>query len=292
MWFIVAFVLLALSIHVVAEASEHDSDNILARFGRELVSIGGGQQGEEQLRRRFAILVSALSQPLAARVGYAGLGLSVYVIVLITVLSAIKGLMWLATEVGRLELSSQGAKLIDQGGIIGVCIIGLGIIGLSFGTWRALAVAATDRRVSDQLRKDVGSKDSPLGRLLVVSEKYRNADEETIERKLSEAVLKEIPTLTKGVLFVRVVSVVAPAMGLLGTVTGMLQTFHVVALYGAGDPKLLAESVTGALVTTVLGLVVAIPMLLIHFFLKQHIQNIVHALQFKTATILENRLAP
>ena len=92
----------------------------------------------------------------------------------------------------------------------------------------------------------------------------KNADTETIELKLSEAALKEMPRLTKGLLFIKVISVVAPLMGLLGTVTGMIKTFQVITLYGAGDPKMMAGGISQALMTTVLGLVVAIPMVLLH----------------------------
>ena len=100
--------------------------------------------------------------------------------------------------------------------------------------------------------------------MLAAYESNQQADTETVELKLSEAALKEMPGLTKGLLFIKVVSVVAPLMGLLGTVTGMIQTFQVITLYGAGDPKMMAGGISQALMTTVLGLVVAIPMVLIH----------------------------
>ena len=108
------------------------------------------------------------------------------------------------------------------------------------------------------------STDNPLGRVLAAYESNRRLTLRTVELKLSEAALKEMPGLTKGLLFIKVVSVVAPLMGLLGTVTGMIKTFQVITLYGAGDPKMMAGGISQALMTTVLGLVVAIPMVLIH----------------------------
>ncbi|MBT8078918.1 MAG: MotA/TolQ/ExbB proton channel family protein, partial [Gammaproteobacteria bacterium] len=116
---------------------------------------------------------------------------------------------------------------VNQGGIVGYCIIGLGIIGLLIAIWRWIALSADGRKVAAQLKRDSASTDNPLGRVLAAYESNQNADTETIELKLSEAALKEMPSLTKGLLFIKVISVVAPLMGLLGTVTGMIKTFQV-----------------------------------------------------------------
>jgi biopolymer transport protein ExbB len=169
---------------------------------------------------------------------------------------------------------------INQGGIVGYCIIALGIIGLLIAVWRWIGLSTASRKVSAQLKSDTANTDNPLGRVLAAYESNRNADTETIELKLSEAALKEMPGLTKGLLFIKVVSVVAPLMGLLGTVTGMIQTFQVITLYGAGDPKMMAGGISQALMTTVLGLVVAIPMVLIHTLVSgqsRKIVNIIHS---------------
>ena len=95
-----------------------------------------------------------------------------------------------------------------------------------------------------------------------------------------------MPGLTKGLLFIKVVSVVAPLMGLLGTVTGMIKTFQVITLYGAGDPKLMAGGISQALMTTVLGLVVAIPMVLIHTLVSGQSRKIVNILNSQSAGIV------
>ena len=169
---------------------------------------------------------------------------------------------------------------VNQGGIVGYCIIGLGIVGLLIAIWRWIGLSSDGRKVAAQLKKSSASTDNPLGRVLAAYEANANADTETIELKLSEAALKEMPELTKGLLFIKVISVVAPLMGLLGTVTGMIKTFQVITLYGAGDPKMMAGGISQALMTTVLGLVVAIPMVLIHTLVSgqsRKIINIIHS---------------
>jgi len=175
---------------------------------------------------------------------------------------------------------------VNQGGIVGYCIIALGIIGLLIAIWRWIALSSDGRKVTAQLKRDTASTDNPLGRVLAAYESNRNADTETVELKLSEAALKEMPALTKGLLFIKVISVVAPLMGLLGTVTGMIKTFQVITLYGAGDPKMMAGGISQALMTTVLGLVVAIPMVLIHTLVSGQSRKIVNIIHSQSAGII------
>ena len=175
---------------------------------------------------------------------------------------------------------------VDQGGIVGYCIIALGLFGLLIAIWRWLGLSSDSRKVSAQLKKDSAGTDNPLGRVLAAYESNKAADTETIELKLSEAALKEMPGLTKGLLFIKVISVVAPLMGLLGTVTGMIKTFQVITLYGAGDPKMMAGGISQALVTTVLGLVVAIPMVLLHTVVSGQSRKIVNIIQSQSAGLI------
>ncbi|NNE35738.1 MAG: energy transducer TonB [Rhodothermales bacterium] len=175
---------------------------------------------------------------------------------------------------------------IEQGGIVGYCIIALGIIGLIIALLRWVALSNDSRKVTAQLKRDTASTDNPLGRVLAAYESNKGADTDTIELKLSEAALKEMPGLTKGLLFIKVVSAVAPLMGLLGTVTGMIKTFQVITLYGAGDPKMMAGGISQALMTTVLGLVVAIPMVLLHTVVSGQSRKIVNILQSQSAGLV------
>ena len=187
---------------------------------------------------------------------------------------------------GLLVQSKTIRDRIEDGGIVGYCIIVLGIIGLLIAIVRWLGLSSASRKVAAQLKRDSASTDNPLGRVLAAYESNRNADTETIELKLSEAALKEMPGLTKGLLFIKVISVVAPLMGLLGTVTGMIQTFQVITLYGAGDPKLMAGGISQALMTTVLGLVVAIPMVLLHTVVSGQSRKIINILQSQSAGLV------
>jgi len=178
------------------------------------------------------------------------------------------------------------SERINQGGIVGYCIISLGLIGLLIAIWRWIALSNDARRVTAQLKRDSANTDNPLGRVLAAYEANSKADTETVELKLSEAALKEMPSLTKGLLFIKVISVVAPLMGLLGTVTGMIKTFQVITLYGAGDPKMMAGGISQALMTTVLGLVVAIPMVLIHTVVSGQSRKIINILNSQSAGII------
>ncbi len=176
---------------------------------------------------------------------------------------------------------------IDQGGVVGYCIIGLGILGLLIAVFLFFSLTAASSKVSSQLKNTSNpNTNNPLGRVLATYDANRGVDTETVELKLSEAVLKETPALTRGLLFLKVIAAVAPLAGLLGTVTGMIKTFQVITLYGAGDPKLMAGGISQALMTTVLGLVVAIPMILLHTYLNGRSRRVLSILQEQSAGMI------
>lgn len=154
---------------------------------------------------------------------------------------------------------------IKEGKIVGYIIIVLGCIAMLIAVLKIIFIRITESKVNKQAKntqKPVNS--NPLGRVLTVFFNNPQSDPESMELKLSEAVLKETPRLHSWLLFVKIIAVVAPLLGLLGTVTGMIQTFQSITLYGAGDPQLMAGGISQALVTTVLGLLVAIPVVLLH----------------------------
>ncbi len=175
---------------------------------------------------------------------------------------------------------------IQQGGLVGYLIIALGIIGLLIALERMVVLGIASRKVTAQLNSDTPSQDNALGRVLSVHDANKSADTETLELKLSEAIFKETPALNRALLFLKIISVVAPLMGLLGTVTGMINTFQAITLYGTGDPKLMAGGISQALVTTVLGLTVAIPMVLLHTLVSGRSRRIVQVLQEQSAGII------
>jgi biopolymer transport protein ExbB len=175
---------------------------------------------------------------------------------------------------------------IAQGAEIGYMIIALGILGLLLAIERLITLTILSRKVSAQLKSTEPKTNNPLGRVLKVYADNKQTDVETLELKLSEAIMKETPKLQRFLLFLKIISVVAPLMGLLGTVTGMIQTFQAITLFGTGDPTLMAGGISQALVTTVLGLVVAIPMVLLHTLVSGRSRRIINILQEQSAGIV------
>jgi len=175
---------------------------------------------------------------------------------------------------------------IDQGGLIGYLIIALGILALLIALERVIVLGIAGRKVQSQLKSEKANSNNPLGRVLIATEKFRGADLETLDLKMGEAILQEVPKLTRALLFLKIIAVVAPLMGLLGTVTGMINTFQAITLYGTGDPKLMAGGISQALVTTVLGLSVAIPTVLLHTLVSGRSKRIIHVLEEQSAGII------
>jgi biopolymer transport protein ExbB len=178
---------------------------------------------------------------------------------------------------------------IQQGQIVGYTIIVLGLIGLLVALWRLLSLSTTAAKVSGQAKNVDKAGDNPLGRVIKVAHDNPDADVEALELKLGEAILKETPKFTSMLPFLKIISVVAPLLGLLGTVTGMIITFQAITLYGAGDPKLMAGGISTALVTTVLGLVVAIPMVFLHTLVQSRAKRLTQILQEEAAGMLSER---
>ena len=176
-----------------------------------------------------------------------------------------------------------------QGGYVGYTITAVGIFGFLLAIWRMIVLTGVGARVSKQLKSDKAMENNPLGRVLKIHEDNPTMDTETLELKLSEGVLKETPKLENGLTLLKIIAAVAPLMGLLGTVTGMIITFQAITLYGAGDPKLMAGGISTALVTTVLGLVVAIPMVFLHTLVQSRARRLTQILQEEAAGMLSER---
>ena len=153
---------------------------------------------------------------------------------------------------------------IGYGGSIGYAIIILGSLTFLFGLVRLGYVTTVSRKVSAQKTASTADEGNPLGRVLKIYSDNKQLDTETLELKLEEQVLKESAKIESFLWLIKVVSAVAPLMGLLGTVTGMINTFQIITLFGTGDPKMMASGISEALVTTMLGLLTAIPLVLMH----------------------------
>ncbi len=178
------------------------------------------------------------------------------------------------------------AERFNQGGTIGRLIALLGAFALALALWRLSVLSITNSKVQAQLKRDSADENNPLGRVLMVHEKHPGMDIETLELKLSEAVLKEVPRIEFGLNLLKIISAVAPLMGLLGTVTGMIITFQAITIFGAGDPKAMAGGISAALVTTVLGLLVAIPTVLLHTVAAGQARKIIHVLDEQSTGII------
>lgn len=173
-----------------------------------------------------------------------------------------------------------------QGGYVGYAITALGVVAILIAIWRIAVLMGVSGRVNAQLKADKANPNNPLGRVLAVHEENPSMDTETLELKLNEAVLKEIPGLEAYQGALKIIAAVAPLMGLLGTVTGMIMTFQAITIFGAGDPKAMAGGISSALITTVLGLLVAIPTVLLHTMVASRSKRIIHILEEQSTGII------
>ncbi len=178
----------------------------------------------------------------------------------------------------------------EEGGIVGYVIMVLGAIALLIAVLRFLILMGVESSVKKQARDmKRPSLKNPLGRVLKVYQDNPKSDPESLELKLGEAMLKESPKINSWVMFIKIIAVVAPLLGLLGTVTGMIQTFQAITLFGAGDPQTMAGGISQALVTTVLGLVVAIPTVFAHWLVSNKAKNIEGILEEQAAGLIAQK---
>ena len=177
-------------------------------------------------------------------------------------------------------------RVKEDGGPVGYVIIGIGVFGLLLCLWKAFALYSMGSRISRQMKTGEVDRMNPLGRVLTVYSENPEADTETLELKLDEAILRETAPIETGLSFIKVLYVVAPLLGLLGTVVGMIATFQMITLFGTGDPRMMAGGISTALVTTVLGLVVAIPLTLLHSFLQSKARALIQVLEEQAAGMI------
>ena len=178
------------------------------------------------------------------------------------------------------------AERINQGGLVGYFIIFIGLLGLALSLWRLLILRQDGQAINQQLTTDIVSQDNALGRILSVHNEHDAMDTESLELKIDEAILKEVPKLEKYHSIIKVFAAVAPLLGLLGTVVGMIVTFQALTLFGTGDPKLMAGGISQALVTTMLGLIVAIPLVFLHSVLTSWSGTLIEVLEEQSAGLI------
>jgi len=190
---------------------------------------------------------------------------------------------------GLLAALINAPTLVERwhfGGIVGYVITAVFAFAIVLAAWRFVVLFGMSNAVRAQLKVDTVDDSNPLGRVLKVAADNPGLDAESLELKLHEAVLKERPGIESGLNLLKIIAMVAPLLGLLGTVTGMIITFQMITLFGAGDPKAMAGGISQALITTVLGLVVAIPTVLLHTLVNGRAQGILHVLEEQSAGIV------
>ncbi len=189
-----------------------------------------------------------------------------------------------------INFPTAAEQVRDNSGVIGFAIIGVGAIAVFIALIRSFILTIVAARVNAQIKNaDKPSKNNPLGRVLLVAEANPNVDTETLELKLGEAILQETPALERFLTLIKICSTIAPLMGLLGTVTGMIQVFQQITVYGAGDPTIMAGGISMALMTTVEGIVAAIPAILMHAWVKGKADNIIHIMEEQATGIIARK---
>ncbi|GAA4891788.1 MotA/TolQ/ExbB proton channel family protein [Ferrimonas pelagia] len=188
-----------------------------------------------------------------------------------------------------LQVYTQKASLeeqFEQGGVVGKIIAGLLVFGLLISLWKIFSLTIVSAKIRSQVKSFDNPGKNPLGRILQVYHDSKGVDVETLELKLDEAILRETPKIESGVNIIKVLAAIAPMLGLLGTVTGMIATFQDITLFGTSDPKIMAGGISMALVTTVLGLVAALPLLLMHALVAGRAKSVVDIIEEQSAGII------
>jgi len=180
---------------------------------------------------------------------------------------------------------------VNQGGIVGYIILVLGGLGLLFALFKMIVLNILSIKIKSQMKNldDIKTNNS-LGKIADIF--YKNIDKSIndLEIKIGEAILKETNSIKKGQSFVKLLAAVTPLLGLLGTVTGMIATFQAITLFGTGDPKLMAGGISTALITTVLGLVTAIPLLFAYTYISSKAEELVSILEEQSIGLLAKTL--
>jgi biopolymer transport protein ExbB len=282
----------------LALQTEMTESGKVSRFNTEVVSLDGGSSTQEVVRIGTFNLVGedgyltfndedGKVQPLGRQPeGF-------QVATALDLLDAQSGFTATFVDPSRgaiLELFKQKATMMERyhaGGIVGYIITFMLAIGLLIGLYKIVALTAVAGKMKSQLNNiDNPSNSNPLGRILTVYQANKTADSESLELKLDEAILKELPRVEAGINIIKIFAAIAPLLGLLGTVLGMIATFQQITLFGTGDPRIMAGSISMALVTTAQGIIAALPLILMHSVVAGRAKSIVHILDEQTAGII------
>ncbi|WP_407333351.1 MotA/TolQ/ExbB proton channel family protein [Enterovibrio sp. 27052020O] len=156
------------------------------------------------------------------------------------------------------------SQRFEQAGIVGKIIAALLAVGLGIALVRGVMLFRTGLMIRAQIKHPETPNDNPLGRVLKVYHSEPNRSLDSLELRLMETIMDEQQGLEKGLSMLKLLAALAPMLGLLGTVTGMIETFQVITQFGNSEPTVMAGGISMALITTVMGLVAAMPLLLAH----------------------------
>jgi biopolymer transport protein ExbB len=211
-----------------------------------------------------------------------------YTAMITETVQAAEGPLPLDASLGKAIKVAQNRKSLleytEDGGAVGYVIIGLGLVSLLIGLFKAFEVITFPTPSTKDLDETIeltrsGNKNAaieraekvsgPGGRMLVIGVEHAGEKRGVLEELLFERVLAVRPKLERLLPFLAITAATAPLLGLLGTVIGMIKTFSLITLFGTGDAKSLSGGISEALVTTALGLIVAIPILILHGILAR-----------------------
>ena len=192
------------------------------------------------------------------------------------------------TLFGLLVARPSLQERVAQGGIVGAIILALGLVGVLMTIYQLSYLFVQGGKIRKQrVNLQQPSDKNALGRILLAAQEADSSrNMETLELAIDEAILKETPKLERLQGGIKLLAAVAPLLGLLGTVTGMIETFQAITLFGTGDPKLMAGGISQALMTTVLGLVVAIPLLFLHSLVASRSRVLIQTLDEQSAGMI------
>ena len=169
---------------------------------------------------------------------------------------------------------------IAQGKLIGFIIVLIGSVGLMFAGYRYFRLYTYSKSIKSNDNSDVYNK------IKSISDKTNDVD--SFERECDEVLLTVNGNLSWGVNWIKFLAAVAPLLGLLGTVIGMIETFQAITVFGTGDPKQMAGGISQALVTTMLGLIFAAPLLAMYTLLSEKVSEILQEIEeFVAVTIVK-----
>lgn len=273
----------------------------IARFSTQVVSLDGGESTQEVVRigtfnlvgeEGYLLYKSDLEQVqplgrqpdshmLSSATGFLGETSGLAPVYIDPSQGQILGLL---TAAATLE------ERYHAGGLPGYIITGMLAIGMLISLYKIITLTAMSGAIRKQLNNiDNPSTNNPLGRILTVYEQNKEADTETLELKVDEAILRELPSIESGINIIKILAAIAPLLGLLGTVIGMIATFQQITLFGTGDPKIMAGSISMALVTTAQGIIAALPLILLHSITAGRSKSILHILDEQAAGIVASR---